>query len=207
MCRIHAIAAAQDLLDSDPDKGIDLKLLVDKLVKPMSSDASRLTISGDAVLLPGNVATSFALILHELGTNALKYGAWSGAEGIVAVKWDIHPSELHFQWQEFQRAAFQTPVIQAMETFSSRAACLRPRFRTRFLEMASIAKSGCRSSGITRHANRLQQALDNHPIGNPVENLRCRCVLNQRPSGSWRSDGPFRFNVGVLLAQKPVELQ
>jgi two-component sensor histidine kinase len=53
-----------------PDKGIDLKPLVDKLVKPMSSDASRLTISGNAVLLPGNVATSFALILHELGTNA-----------------------------------------------------------------------------------------------------------------------------------------
>jgi two-component sensor histidine kinase len=42
----------------------------------------------------------------------VKYGAWSGAEGIVAVKWDIHPSELHFQWQEFQRAAFQTPVKQ-----------------------------------------------------------------------------------------------
>ena len=66
----------------------------------------------NGVLLPGSVATSFALILHELGTNALKYGAWSGPEGIVAVKWDIHGSELHFRWQEFQRAGFQKPVKQ-----------------------------------------------------------------------------------------------
>ena len=110
--RIHAVGAAQDLLDSDPGKGVDLRQLADKLIRPMNPDSSRLTISGDGVLLPGSVATSFALILHELGTNALKYGAWSGAEGIVAVKWDIHGSELHFRWQEFQRAGFQKPVKQ-----------------------------------------------------------------------------------------------
>jgi two-component sensor histidine kinase len=110
--RIHAVAAAQDLLDTDPSKGVDLKLLVDRLIRPMSPDASRLTISGDPVLLPGNVATSFALILHELATNALKYGAWCSGEGIVAVTWGKVAAELDFRWQEYHRLSSSMPIKQ-----------------------------------------------------------------------------------------------
>jgi len=103
--RIQAIARAQDLLDADPSKGVDLAVMVERLLRPMAPDSSRLTISGDRLVLPGAVATTFALILHELGTNALKYGAWRGSEGIVALQWRGPPRLLDFQWQEYHHQA------------------------------------------------------------------------------------------------------
>jgi PAS domain S-box-containing protein len=110
--RIQAVSAAQDLIDPDPSKGVDLMTLVDRLLKPLCPEQPRLIIAGDSVLLPGRVATSFALILHELGTNALKYGAWQAPDGVVTVAWAVRSSELDFRWQEYQRQSISIPVKQ-----------------------------------------------------------------------------------------------
>jgi two-component system CheB/CheR fusion protein len=52
------------------------------------------------VLLPVADTTPFALVLHELGTNALKYGAWSVERGYVDVSWRVDDHQLVFRWRE-----------------------------------------------------------------------------------------------------------
>ena len=83
--RIHAVAAAQDLLSVTSSEGADLAGLIEALVRTVVPDPARLRVSGRSVRLPPQVTTPFALILHELSTNALKYGAWSGDTGFVVV--------------------------------------------------------------------------------------------------------------------------
>ena len=64
------------------------------------------------VTLAKETITSFVLILHELGTNALKYGAWKvGVEGVISVRWQIlEAGELDFHWRETGVSLFLPPV-------------------------------------------------------------------------------------------------
>ena len=48
----------------------------------------------------GNAATSIALVLHELATNAAKYGALSTAQGSVQIDWSVQGDELRLTWKE-----------------------------------------------------------------------------------------------------------
>jgi two-component sensor histidine kinase len=98
--RIMAIAAAQDLLSTTATNGADLRELVSALVTTLAPHPSRLAAAGATVQLPADVTTPFALVLHELGTNALKYGAWSHETGEVILQWDVQSSVLQFNWRE-----------------------------------------------------------------------------------------------------------
>jgi two-component system CheB/CheR fusion protein len=55
----------------------------------IADDADRLRISGDPVLLSADIATPFGLVLHELATNAAKYGALSNRKGTVSLSWTV----------------------------------------------------------------------------------------------------------------------
>src|SRR5262249_9620623 len=61
-------------------------------------------ISGPEVLLRPEAGQAMAVVLHELATNAAKYGALSSKDGSVSVRWDRwpngHPSRLVLEWQE-----------------------------------------------------------------------------------------------------------
>jgi two-component system CheB/CheR fusion protein len=57
-------------------------------------------IEGPAVPISGEAATSFALVLHELATNAAKYGALSTAEGRIRISWTVAQGELALIWEE-----------------------------------------------------------------------------------------------------------
>jgi two-component sensor histidine kinase len=99
--RIQAVGSAQDLLSATGAEGSDLRTLVEAVVKPLSPDASRLEIIGPEVLLPAEARMPFALILHELATNAVKYGAWASTPGRTVVQWSIQNGrELEFRWHE-----------------------------------------------------------------------------------------------------------
>ncbi len=66
-------------------------------------DPARVDIDGPRVLLASRASISMALIIHELSTNAAKYGALSGASGKVRVRWwreDGGAGKLVFEWQE-----------------------------------------------------------------------------------------------------------
>jgi two-component sensor histidine kinase len=71
-----------------------LKEIVGKLASSLAPTPSRIRVEGESFRLPVDATTPFALILHELATNALKYGAWSKERasrcGVVATVANIN---------------------------------------------------------------------------------------------------------------------
>lgn len=65
-----------------------------------SYDQSRLTLIGEELNVSGELAKSLILIIHELATNAVKYGAWSRADGAVSVTWGRGPTAKFLKWAE-----------------------------------------------------------------------------------------------------------
>ena len=68
----------------------------------MSPYAGRVQVEGPSLMLPAKAAQNFALALHELATNAAKYGALSNATGRVHISWSKSTSGnlFNFRWQE-----------------------------------------------------------------------------------------------------------
>ena len=95
--RLMALAAAQDALMTMSD---DRFSLGDLLARQLSH-LERVDMEGPEVLMPGRVAPYLSLAVHELGTNALKYGSLSVPEGRVAVRWpQAGPDHVRLSWQE-----------------------------------------------------------------------------------------------------------
>lgn len=103
--RLVALSAAHDVLTRENWEGADLSVLVRKALAPHSpGDGDRIRIEGPAVRVSPKIALSLSLALHELGTNAIKYGALSTEAGAVEAVWELigDPAqpELHFRWAE-----------------------------------------------------------------------------------------------------------
>jgi two-component system, chemotaxis family, CheB/CheR fusion protein len=99
--RLHALANANALLTQSDWKGATLK---DLIVRELASFVSRATIEGPQVLLDLNAAQGFALVIHELASNATRHGAFSTPAGTVAISWSVKEkgdmSVFSFSWQE-----------------------------------------------------------------------------------------------------------
>jgi two-component system, chemotaxis family, CheB/CheR fusion protein len=76
--------------------------LLRRILSPYVSDGSdaRLTLDGPSVPLGARAVTTFALILHELATNAAKYGALSVEQGHLRVTWERTDEILILKWEE-----------------------------------------------------------------------------------------------------------
>jgi two-component sensor histidine kinase len=61
---------------------------------------TQMTLSGTAIDVPPKHALALSLALHELATNAIKYGALSRPEGHVTVRWGVQHGSLHLNWEE-----------------------------------------------------------------------------------------------------------
>jgi two-component sensor histidine kinase len=95
--------------------GGDLQEIVTEAVAPFgSSDRSRFVMQGAPVRLTPSVALSLAMTLHELSTNAVKYGALSALDGKVAIIWGVgegpEGSRLRLTWRESGGPAVSTPL-------------------------------------------------------------------------------------------------
>ena len=112
--RLMAIAAAQDLLTATAADGADLHALTVALVTTLAPNPSRLKIDGPPTRFPADSATPFALVLHELATNALKYGAWSSDSGVVKVVWTKESAVLLFVWREHDGPAIAPPAREGL---------------------------------------------------------------------------------------------
>jgi PAS domain S-box-containing protein len=105
--RLNALAAAHEYVrphspDSRPaDLETTLHGLLGKLLAPYSElGGERVRLLGDDAPIGVKAATSLALILHELATNAAKYGALGGLEGCVTITGERHDDRLRLTWQE-----------------------------------------------------------------------------------------------------------
>jgi two-component sensor histidine kinase len=82
----------------------DLRVLVTDLLAPYSVD-HLVEIEGPGVTLAAESAVAFSVALHELATNATKYGALSPGKGKLAIRWDVSRSErgdnvFSLEWRE-----------------------------------------------------------------------------------------------------------
>ena len=112
MGRIDALARAHSLIAETGWRGADLEQLVERELKPYASATGANTaISGAQVHLTGAMAQAIAIALHELATNAAKYGAFSTEAGRVEVTWSRTPeSELLLSWSEHGGPPVQPPI-------------------------------------------------------------------------------------------------
>jgi two-component sensor histidine kinase len=98
---LHALAKAQDIITETGEGGA---LLEDVVRGVLETFGSRISIEGPEVHLKSSVAQGFALVVHELATNAVKHGALTHDAGTVQVRWSVTPagteSLIHFKWQE-----------------------------------------------------------------------------------------------------------
>jgi two-component system CheB/CheR fusion protein len=112
--RLAALASAHTLLVNSDWHGADLATLAHTQMEPYTSDdPKRVRISGEAVTLPADLATPFGLILHELATNAAKYGALSQPGGSVVIEWAMarnDPRVLNVVWREQGGPPVQQPT-------------------------------------------------------------------------------------------------
>lgn len=91
--RIHALVTAHDVTQGGPggdgDEEVDIADLVDKTLAPYRSQSERCELEGGSLVVPGRHAVPLGLVLHELVTNAVKYGAWAGPDGLLTVRWSV----------------------------------------------------------------------------------------------------------------------
>jgi two-component sensor histidine kinase/two-component SAPR family response regulator len=97
--RIRAMAMAHNLLSESRWRGADLLNLVNDELAPYAQE-DRINISGRPVSIAPTVAQNLALAVHELATNAAKYGALSAANGRLAVSWRQENDRLRIEWVE-----------------------------------------------------------------------------------------------------------
>lgn len=97
--RLVALAKAQDSLMKTTSAEADLDALVRSVLKPHGL-GERVRVDGPPVRLADRAAMAFALAVHELATNAVKYGALSADGGRVDLSWRFADGLLHFEWRE-----------------------------------------------------------------------------------------------------------
>src|SRR5262249_55401960 len=87
MGRIQSMAAAHGLLSKGGWQGVNLDILVRNQLAPYATEEN-VAINGTDVVLSAAATQAIAMVLHELVTNAAKYGALSVANGRVSVSWE-----------------------------------------------------------------------------------------------------------------------
>jgi PAS domain S-box-containing protein len=117
--RIRALANVHSLFVETRWIGAELSTIATQELAPYSRDgeATRVRIEGPQVLLKPDIAQAIAVILHELATNAAKYGALSTANGVVELKWSHEvDGRLMLCWIEAGGPVVRTPTKQGFGT-------------------------------------------------------------------------------------------
>ena len=106
--RLAAMARVHEVLFAADYGQVELGALVDAVLAPLAGD-ERLEASGPALRMPAEAGQSVALVLHELATNASKYGALTKADGRVALSWSGGP-DVTLCWAEAGGPAVEAPT-------------------------------------------------------------------------------------------------
>jgi PAS domain S-box-containing protein len=104
IARLHALGNAHDLLTSETWQSAPLHAIVTRALEPFQEQrCDRITVDGPSDLfLDSTKSVMVAMLLHELATNAVKYGALSNGGGCVNVAWEqlIQPDRVKLIWRE-----------------------------------------------------------------------------------------------------------
>lgn len=103
--RLASLARAHDVLTEGGWSAVSMIAVVEGALAPFRTNSGRrFSVGGPEVRLTPRLALAFVLALHELATNAVKYGALSTDKGRVILNWDVHDGEtsdkLWMRWEE-----------------------------------------------------------------------------------------------------------
>lgn len=121
--RIQAVANVVSLFSESRWKGADLRQLITRELSPFYQEGStRCRVNGPALMLDPKVAQAVAMTVHELATNAVKYGALSAPAGRVHVEWSQIEHNVVVGWIEIggpevqppKKHGFGTQLMEAM---------------------------------------------------------------------------------------------
>ncbi|MER2265575.1 HWE histidine kinase domain-containing protein [Methylobacterium oxalidis] len=131
--RLQSLAAAHDVLTRESWEGATLAEIVDGALQAFrNGSADRFRAGGPKVWLTPRMSLAFVMALHELATNAVKYGALSNDKGRVILNWDIvdgsQPEHLWLRWEELGGPSVVAPT--------------RTGFGTRMIERALASELG-----------------------------------------------------------------
>lgn len=88
VARLSALGQSIDMMSKSPSGAVDLSDLISTQLDPFTAGhAMRLSANGPRLRVSPTTAQSLGLVLHEMATNAAKYGAWSVPEGRVLIEW------------------------------------------------------------------------------------------------------------------------
>ena len=114
--RLGSLARAHDLLTRDSWRGVPLGEVVSAALAPFVAADHRVSIAGPAVTIPPTATVTLSLMLHELATNAAKYGALAESMGALDISWTIADNgatvEIHLCWLERDGPAVVPPTRQ-----------------------------------------------------------------------------------------------
>jgi hypothetical protein len=95
-CRLNR--SSDDLINATQGTGANLRDRFDWELRPF--DVSRISLNGPDVLLGPKLVTAITLVVHELATNAAKYGALAGPTGRLDIVWSVTAGEMVIRWRE-----------------------------------------------------------------------------------------------------------
>jgi PAS domain S-box-containing protein len=125
--RIQAVARAHSLLRRDSWTGINIEGYIREILAPfIGARSSSFILEGEPLFLLPRAAQSLALVLHELATNAAKYGSLSEPDGSVRITWsrirEAGPGMVRLTWQEAGGPKIENPSGQGFGSTVIRAA-------------------------------------------------------------------------------------
>lgn len=115
--RVVALSKANSLLGAENWDRVGLRDVLERILRPFGLNdgrTSRFAFRGDNIRLLPKAALTFAMVFHELATNAVQHGALSGADaGLVEIDWSVQPTQqgrqLHLRWREVGGALVTAP--------------------------------------------------------------------------------------------------
>jgi two-component sensor histidine kinase len=100
--RLRALSLAHDILNQGRWGQVEFEQLVERSLGPYygADRGPQVEWSGSRLLLPPNMVVPLSMVLHELSTNAAKYGAFSVENGRVRIAWRTEGGKVRFTWIE-----------------------------------------------------------------------------------------------------------
>lgn len=118
--RLLALARANDAIVDGSWKGITLRHIIQRAIRPFAVDGRFVIADGPAIDLRPQACVGLAMILHELTTNAVKYGALSVPAGSIAIQWRIDPpgpeQMITIEWREWDGPVVAPPSRRGQGT-------------------------------------------------------------------------------------------
>lgn len=120
--RLGALAATHTLLTRENWGNVCIHNVVSESVKPFREGTGRISVDGPQLDIAPKTAITLALALHELATNAGKYGSLSNETGTVTIRWEVtgekgeEGSRLQFVWTENGGPAVEPPLRRGFGT-------------------------------------------------------------------------------------------